>query len=71
LAGRQRPSLVPGANKLRFMAQIVRSNTVIQYGAGSVIVWDRGHWIPKGDRRKGYANGHLKFSLRGEKLGGN
>jgi bifunctional non-homologous end joining protein LigD len=40
------------------------------YGAGSVIVWDRGYWIPEGDPRKGYAKGHLKFSLRGEKLGG-
>ncbi|MGH6839967.1 MAG: DNA ligase D, partial [Methylocella sp.] len=41
-----------------------------EYGAGSVIVWDRGSWIPIGDPRKGYAKGHLKFSLRGEKLGG-
>jgi bifunctional non-homologous end joining protein LigD len=34
-----------------------------QYGAGSVIEWDRGHWIPRGDPREGYAKGHLKFSL--------
>ncbi|MGI8570965.1 MAG: DNA polymerase ligase N-terminal domain-containing protein [Methylocella sp.] len=41
-----------------------------EYGAGSVIVWDRGRWIPLTDPRKGYAKGHLTFSLRGEKLGG-
>jgi hypothetical protein len=41
-----------------------------QYGAGPVIQWDRGHWIPRGDPREGYAKGHLKFSLRGKKLGG-
>jgi bifunctional non-homologous end joining protein LigD len=41
-----------------------------EYGAGSVMLWDRGRWIPVGDPRKGYAKGHLKFSLRGEKLGG-
>ena len=41
-----------------------------EYGAGSVIVWDCGRWIPIGDPRKGYAKGHLKFSLRGDKIGG-
>ncbi len=41
-----------------------------QYGAGSVIVWDRGTWVPIGDARSGYAAGKLKFELRGEKLRG-
>lgn len=41
-----------------------------QYGAGTVIVWDRGEWEPVGDAKKGYAKGHLEFTLRGEKLSG-
>lgn len=41
-----------------------------QYGAGTVIVWDRGIWIPVFDAAKGYAKGHLEFELKGEKLTG-
>jgi DNA ligase D-like protein (predicted 3'-phosphoesterase) len=26
-----------------------------QYGAGKVIIWDKGTWEPLGDPRKGYA----------------
>jgi bifunctional non-homologous end joining protein LigD len=40
------------------------------YGAGSVLVWDRGTWSPLGDARKGYREGKLKFELHGEKLRG-
>lgn len=40
------------------------------YGAGDVIVWDRGIWIPQLDPVAGYAMGKLKFELRGEKLSG-
>jgi bifunctional non-homologous end joining protein LigD len=40
------------------------------YGAGDVIVWDRGVWIPQGDPAQAYAKGKLKFELQGEKLGG-
>ncbi|MBF6034154.1 DNA ligase D [Pseudomonas sp. P155] len=40
------------------------------YGAGDVIVWDRGVWIPLEDPHKAYAKGKLKFELQGEKLGG-
>jgi bifunctional non-homologous end joining protein LigD len=40
------------------------------YGAGDVIVWDRGVWIPQEDPAKAYAKGKLKFELQGEKLGG-
>lgn len=40
------------------------------YGAGDVIVWDRGIWIPEGDPHEAYAKGKLKFTLQGEKLGG-
>ena len=41
-----------------------------QYGAGTVIVWDRGRWEPVGDPREGYRQGRLKFDLHGEKLAG-
>jgi bifunctional non-homologous end joining protein LigD len=41
-----------------------------QYGAGTVIVWDRGDWLPDGDARRALAAGKLKFELRGEKLHG-
>ncbi|MEG2795157.1 MAG: DNA ligase D [Pseudomonas sp.] len=40
------------------------------YGAGDVIVWDRGVWIPLEDPQKAYAKGKLKFELQGEKLAG-
>jgi bifunctional non-homologous end joining protein LigD len=41
-----------------------------QYGAGKVIIWDKGVWIPLEDPRKGYREGKLKFELRGHKLHG-
>ncbi|QHE86734.1 DNA ligase D [Hydrogenophaga sp. BPS33] len=41
-----------------------------QYGAGKVIVWDKGHWSPLGDAAKGYREGRLKFELHGHKLQG-
>ncbi|MDM0054699.1 DNA ligase D [Variovorax fucosicus] len=41
-----------------------------QYGAGTVIVWDRGAWLPEGNAREGLAAGKLKFELRGDKLHG-
>ncbi|WP_207282268.1 DNA ligase D [Pseudomonas sp. FW300-N2F2] len=40
------------------------------YGAGDVIVWDRGVWIPQGDAHEAYEKGRLKFELQGEKLSG-
>lgn len=40
------------------------------YGAGSVIVWDRGTWTPIGDLKRAYRKGHLEFELKGEKLSG-
>ena len=42
-----------------------------QYGAGKVIIWDKGVWIPNGDPHTGYSQGKLKFELRGHKLHGN
>jgi bifunctional non-homologous end joining protein LigD len=41
-----------------------------QYGAGTVLVWDRGTWEPIEDPHAGLAKGHLKFRLHGEKLRG-
>ncbi len=41
-----------------------------QYGAGKVIVWDTGHWVPLTDPRQGYRDGNLKFELHGHKLQG-
>jgi len=41
-----------------------------QYGAGDVIVWDKGIWQPHGDPRETYKEGKLKFTLVGEKLVG-
>ncbi|MDB5759983.1 MAG: ligase [Burkholderia sp.] len=41
-----------------------------EYGAGNVIVWDRGNWTPVGDAATGYRKGHMKFRLDGEKLSG-
>lgn len=40
------------------------------YGAGTVIVWDTGEWIPRGNPDVDYAEGKLKFELRGSKLSG-
>lgn len=40
------------------------------YGAGTVIVWDRGTWEPLGDPREGLAQGKLVFQLHGQKLAG-
>jgi DNA ligase D-like protein (predicted 3'-phosphoesterase) len=42
------------------------------YGAGGVIVWDRGTYAPITDGPVGKAiqNGHLSFQLKGEKLRG-
>lgn len=41
-----------------------------QYGAGTVIVWDRGTWEPVGDPREAMSTGKLVFRLHGEKLAG-
>ncbi|WP_313512641.1 DNA ligase D [Pseudomonas sp.] len=40
------------------------------YGAGEVIVWDRGVWSPIGDPQASLEKGRLKFELQGEKLAG-
>ncbi len=40
------------------------------YGAGAVIVWDRGEWVPAGDPLEGLEKGKLLFELKGYKLHG-
>src|SRR5712691_1298224 len=40
------------------------------YGAGAVIVWDRGRWIPLEDPEDGMKKGKLLFELHGYKLRG-
>ncbi|HEY7636194.1 MAG TPA: DNA ligase D [Gemmatimonadales bacterium] len=40
------------------------------YGAGAVIVWDRGRWNPIGDPLEGLSKGKLLFELHGYKLHG-
>jgi bifunctional non-homologous end joining protein LigD len=41
-----------------------------EYGAGSVIVWDRGRWSTEGDPHEQLAKGHLVVDLKGRKLKG-
>lgn len=72
------PSLVPGEKRLAvhvedhpleygdFEGTIPKG----EYGGGTVILWDRGHWAPVGDGRKGYRKGHLEFEIHGDKLQG-
>src|SRR5213594_1273975 len=40
------------------------------YGAGGVIVWDRGRWVPLEDPEEGMKKGKLLFELHGYKLKG-
>ncbi|MDP3739350.1 MAG: DNA ligase D [Hyphomonadaceae bacterium] len=40
------------------------------YGAGTVMLWDRGVWAPQGDPHEGLKKGNFKFVLMGERLKG-
>jgi bifunctional non-homologous end joining protein LigD len=40
------------------------------YGAGTVLLWDRGKWEPIDDPHRGLAEGKLEFRLHGERLTG-
>ena len=65
------PSLVPGEKRLAVHVEDhpVEYNTFEgtipkgQYGGGTVMIWDRGRWIPDGDPHRGYAKGKLDFAL--------
>lgn len=41
-----------------------------EYGAGEVIIWDQGEWIPPKNPLQQLEKGHLEFELRGQKLSG-
>jgi bifunctional non-homologous end joining protein LigD len=41
-----------------------------EYGAGKVLLWDRGSWQPEGDVEQSLARGKLDFTLDGERLRG-
>jgi len=72
------PSLVPGEKRLAVHVEDhpVEYNSFEgsipkgQYGGGTVMIWDRGRWIPDGDPHRGYAKGKLDFALEGHKLHG-
>jgi DNA ligase D-like protein (predicted 3'-phosphoesterase) len=72
------PSLVPGEKRLAVqvedhpIAYNKFEGTIPQgeYGGGTVMIWDRGHWQPESDPHKGLAKGHLAFTLEGVKLSG-
>src|SRR5271167_1338189 len=40
------------------------------YGAGTVMVWDMGTWVPQGNAAEMLRKGDFKFQLNGEKLKG-
>jgi bifunctional non-homologous end joining protein LigD len=72
------PSLIPGKKRLAvhvedhpleygdFEGVIPKGG----YGAGTVMIWDRGTWAPEFDPEFGYRKGHLRFRLDGTKLRG-
>lgn len=41
-----------------------------EYGGGTVVVWDRGTWIPKDNPQEAYKRGRMSFQLEGQKLKG-
>src|SRR5215813_5330455 len=64
------PSLVPGEKRLAVqvedhpIAYNKFEGTIPQgeYGGGTVMIWDRGHWQSENDPHKGLAKGHLAFT---------
>jgi bifunctional non-homologous end joining protein LigD len=74
------PSLDPGTNRLAMrtedhpLAYATFEGTIPkgEYGGGTVMLWDRGRWIPEPgkDPRKTIEEGHLHFALEGERMTG-
>ena len=74
------PSLDPAVNRLAMRTEdhpldygtfegIIPAG---EYGGGTVMLWDRGRWIPHPDKdpRKTIEEGHLHFTLEGERMRG-
>jgi bifunctional non-homologous end joining protein LigD len=74
------PSLDPGTNRLAMRTEdhpldygdfegIIPKG---EYGGGTVMLWDRGRWLPHPDKdpRKTLEEGHLHFTLEGERMKG-
>ncbi|WP_118856187.1 DNA ligase D [Sphingomonas mesophila] len=74
------PSLDPGQNRLAMRtedhpldyADFEGTIPKGEYGGGTVMLWDQGRWIPEPgkDPRKTIEEGHLHFSLEGERMKG-
>ncbi|MET0385561.1 MAG: DNA polymerase ligase N-terminal domain-containing protein, partial [Polyangiales bacterium] len=72
------PSLKPGERRLAMRTEdhpldYADFEGIIpkgEYGGGTVIVWDRGEWLPEDDAEKGMKSGRLTFELKGAKLQG-
>ena len=74
------PSLDPGENRLAMrtedhpLSYATFEGTIPkgQYGGGTVMLWDRGTWTPEPgkDPRKTLDEGHLHFTLDGERMKG-
>ncbi|HET9355604.1 MAG TPA: DNA ligase D [Sphingomicrobium sp.] len=74
------PSLDPGQNRLAMRtedhpldyADFEGTIPKGEYGGGTVMLWDRGRWIPEPgkDPRKTIGEGHLHFALEGERMKG-
>ncbi len=41
-----------------------------QYGAGPVMIWDKGEWIPEEDPHESLKKGHLTFQMQGKRMHG-
>ena len=74
------PSLDPGTNRLAMRTEDhpldygTFEGTIPQgeYGGGTVMLWDRGRWIPEPgkDPTKTIEEGHLHFALEGDRMKG-
>jgi bifunctional non-homologous end joining protein LigD len=72
------PSMVSGEKRLAVQVEDhpIEYNTFEgtipqgEYGGGTVMIWDRGTWLPEGDPHRGLQRGHLSFAFDGEKLHG-
>src|SRR5574338_659515 len=74
------PSLDPGENRLAMRTEdhpldygtFEGTIPAGEYGGGAVMQWDKGRWIPEPgkDPRKTIEEGHLHFTLEGERMKG-